>query len=167
MQTFLPFADFEQSARVLDYRRLGKQRVEAYQLYRALTGVTKGWVNHPAGKMWRGHEGALCAYGYIICTEWVRRGYKDTMRPFFRDQVLGRAFSSVPGATLTLDSPPWVGDPAFHAAHRSQLLAKDPAWYGQWGWTEEPGALPYIWPAPSAAGSADVPSPDAADRPRV
>ena len=30
MQTFLPYADFERSARVLDAKRLGKQRVEVY-----------------------------------------------------------------------------------------------------------------------------------------
>jgi len=29
MQTFLPYADFKLSTRVLDYKRLGKQRVEA------------------------------------------------------------------------------------------------------------------------------------------
>lgn len=32
MQTFLPYANFEASAKVLDYKRLGKQRVEAKQI---------------------------------------------------------------------------------------------------------------------------------------
>ena len=32
MQTFLPYADFAQSAKVLDMKRLGKQRVEVLQL---------------------------------------------------------------------------------------------------------------------------------------
>ncbi|MDQ1681515.1 MAG: hypothetical protein QOH99_56, partial [Frankiaceae bacterium] len=35
MQTFLPYADFGASARVLDDRRLGKQRVETLQILRA------------------------------------------------------------------------------------------------------------------------------------
>ena len=31
MQTFTPYADFEQSLRTLDTKRLGKQRVEVIQ----------------------------------------------------------------------------------------------------------------------------------------
>ena len=42
MQTFLPYPDFTQSAKTLDYRRLGKQRVEAWQILNALRGVSKG-----------------------------------------------------------------------------------------------------------------------------
>ena len=36
MQTFLPFPDFKMSAQVLDYKRLGKQRVEALQILKTL-----------------------------------------------------------------------------------------------------------------------------------
>lgn len=36
MQTFLPFSDFKKSAESLDYRRLGKQRVECLQILAAL-----------------------------------------------------------------------------------------------------------------------------------
>ena len=36
MQTFLPYSDFIKSAKCLDYRRLGKQRVEAWQIYNTL-----------------------------------------------------------------------------------------------------------------------------------
>ena len=32
MQTFLPYPDFKKSLQTLDYRRLGKQRIEAYQI---------------------------------------------------------------------------------------------------------------------------------------
>ena len=32
MQTFLPYADFAQSAKALDPKRLGKQRVETIQI---------------------------------------------------------------------------------------------------------------------------------------
>ena len=37
MQTFLHEPDFARNARALDSRRLGKQRVEALQILRALT----------------------------------------------------------------------------------------------------------------------------------
>ena len=66
MQTFLPFADFEKTARLLDTRRLGKQRVKTLQIVRALTRPGHGWRNHPAVRMWRGYEEALGAYGLVI-----------------------------------------------------------------------------------------------------
>lgn len=43
MNTFIISADPRETARLLDYRRLGKQRVEAFQLLRANLGLTKGW----------------------------------------------------------------------------------------------------------------------------
>ena len=52
MQTFVPYPDLHDSAAVLDYRRLGKQRVEAYQIIRAALHLSKGWGNHPATRMW-------------------------------------------------------------------------------------------------------------------
>ena len=41
MQTFLPYASFEESAKVLDRQRLGKQRVECLQIFNALAGDKK------------------------------------------------------------------------------------------------------------------------------
>ena len=40
MQTFLPYEDFTKTAQCLDYKRLGKQRVEAYQILRILKNIT-------------------------------------------------------------------------------------------------------------------------------
>lgn len=71
MQTFLPFPDYDKSARVLDDRRLGKQRVECLQILKALTIPSYGWQNHPAVKMWRGWEMQLCSYASYILDEWV------------------------------------------------------------------------------------------------
>lgn len=137
MQTFLPVADFAESARLLDDARLGKQRVEAFQIIRTLDGVTKGWRHHPAVRMWRGFEPALIEYALAMCDEWDRRGYADTVRGKLADHV--RA-----GAAPTA-LPPWLGDPALHASHRSNLLRKDPEFYGRYGWAEPPD-LPYVWP---------------------
>jgi hypothetical protein len=135
MQTFLPYPDFAKSAKVLDYRRLGKQRVEVLQLLKALrTGGS--WSNHPAAKMWRGYENALVSYGLDCCVEWIERGYKDT--------CMGKIESYWDGMA-NQDQPPWLGNSDFHAAHRSNLLRKDPVYYSQEGWTD-PDDLPYIWP---------------------
>lgn len=131
VQTFLPYPDFAKSAKCLDMRRLGKQRVEALQIYNALSGTSRGWRNHPATLMWAGCRSALAMYHNECITEWVRRGYKNTM-PLIDV-----------GARITL--PSWLGDDAFHAAHRSNLLRKDPLYYGQFKW-REPLTLPYIWP---------------------
>lgn len=133
MQTFLPYPDFAASAQVLDYRRLGKQRVETKQILNALSGLSKGWVNHPASLMWRGHESALVEYGYAMTLEWRRRGYKDTMLPWFEER-------RCPVFVL----PSWVGREDIHSSHRSNLLRKDPVFYGQFGWTES-ATLPYVW----------------------
>lgn len=50
MQTFLPYVNFAESAKCLDYRRLGKQRVEAKQILDVLNGKTTAWQNHPCVK---------------------------------------------------------------------------------------------------------------------
>lgn len=144
MQTFLPYSTFRQSARVLDRLRLGKQRCEAWQILQVLLGKTKGWANHPAVRTWRGYEPVLCIYGMEMCGEWISRGYRDTLHERFC-----RTLRSL--EERSLDFPPWRGDPSFHASHRSVLLAKDPEWYGQLGWTEAPaervdGSWPYVWP---------------------
>ena len=81
MQTFLPYANFNRSARALDYKRLGKQRVEALQIHNIVSGkrTTGGWVNHPAVKMWKGYAAALAVYHNTMIDEWVDRGYNNNM----------------------------------------------------------------------------------------
>lgn len=140
MQTFLPSPSYSESARILDYRRLGKQRVETKQILLAMSKTSGGWVNHPATKMWRGYEVELCQYGLHMCCEWVRRGYKDTLGEFFMDSLWQYESD---GRTLAL--PPWMGDERIHASHRSNLLRKDREFYSQYGWAE-PDDMPYIWP---------------------
>ena len=132
MNTFLPFADFAKSAQTLDRARLGKQRVEAYQL---LLGQ---WSKHPASKMWKGYEAALAFYGYTICLEWIKRGYKDTCWDKLSHALIHHV--------ETLDAPPWLGDERLHSSHRAALLHKNTKFYSQYkDWTEEP-KLDYFWP---------------------
>ena len=131
MQTFLPYRSMSESVRCLDYRRLGKQRVEAFQILNALAGKSKGWTNHPATKMWRGYENALAFYNDLCLEEWVRRGYKNTMK---KEESYG-----------AIRLPGWLGREDIHASHRSNLLKKDPEFYGKFGWTE-PDDLAYVWP---------------------
>jgi hypothetical protein len=130
MQTFLPYPDYTQSAQALDRKRLGKQRVEAWQILKALTNGG-GWANHPATRMWAGHEASLCDYARAMCDEWIARGYKDTMRDRF--------------PTASGPTPVWVGDDAFHMAHRSMLIQKNPEHYRPL-FPDTPDDLVYVWP---------------------
>lgn len=148
MQTFLPDPNFETCARTLDWRRLGKQRVECKQIMTALehwhnddlfkdNGRLRGWVHHPATLMWKHPEEplrylpALQHYYNCMVKEWIRRGFNNTM-PLY----------NVVLSELVL--PPWLGDPDFHHSHKANLVHKDREHYAPLF-----GDLPfeeYIWP---------------------
>jgi hypothetical protein len=151
MQTFLPVADFAESARLLDTPRLGKQRVETLQILRASELPDYGWANHPAVLMWRGRTPALVAYGLAMARIWRERGFADTTEPQigeFAPDVVGMPQAELAAAGLL---PSWLGDEELHRSHRSNLIAKDPGFYRprfaeRFG--PEPDDLPYVWPAP-------------------
>ncbi|WP_028652410.1 MSMEG_6728 family protein [Nocardioides halotolerans] len=154
MQTFLPYADFRRSAEVLDARRLGKQRVEGLQIIRGLTIPTYGWRHHPAVKMWRGHLEALGRYTLTTCEVWVAEGRADTVEATVRFELAEQGITEIrdQSALATAGTlPPWLGDEAFHLAHRSALLRKDPDHYGE-VFAGVPDDLPYLWPAPLTPG---------------
>ncbi len=136
MQTFLPYKSFTESAGCLDYKRLGKQRVETKQLLNVLLGLStgKGWKNHPAAKMWKGYEVALAEYGFIMSTEWAKRGFVDNLASWFDALRHGNVVC-----------PPWLGMEAFHKSHQSNLLRKDYEYYSKFNW-EVSDDLEYIWP---------------------
>ena len=139
MQTFLPYNNFAETAQCLDSKRLGKQRLEARQILEILLGIsspklTKMYRNHPAVKMWKGYEGALADYGYVICQEWrIARRYKDEQIYFFMSIEIPTVY------------PDWLGNERFHNSHKSNLLRKDPIFYGKYGWNV-PLDLDYYWP---------------------
>jgi Pyrimidine dimer DNA glycosylase len=138
VQTFLPYADFQKSVEVLDYRRLGKQRVETFQVLNILLErtPTKGWRNHPVTLMWTGYESALQLYQNITIREWVRRGYNNNM-----------SYEEIDPDTVIM--PTWFGNEEFHRSHRSNLLRKDFSYYSQY--FDEPNDLEYYWPGVSYA----------------
>ena len=130
MQTFLPYKSFRESAKVLDWKRLGKQRVEGMQIINAIENPNKqGWQNHPITIMWTPYLSALKLYTNVIIQEWMSRGYNNNMK--FYD--LGNRMTK----------PHWIGKEEFHSSHRANLLRKDYEYYSQFGWTEN-SESPYV-----------------------
>jgi hypothetical protein len=129
---------------MLDYRRLGKQRVEGLQILQCiLNGGERrtSWCNHPAVLMWKKNPAGLAAYIVAICQEWKNRGYRDTVEEKIRALI-------EPDET---DIPEWMGREDFHASHRSNLLRKDAEWYGRYGWIED-DSQEYVWPVRKSNG---------------
>jgi hypothetical protein len=149
VQTFLPYPGFAATARVLDPRRLGKQRVEALQVLRALTVPGYGWRHHPVVRMWRGYEEALTRYGLEICREWTATGRRDTCAASLGAEFTAVTARRTPRTQAELAGagalPPWLGDPEFHRSHRSALVRKDPGYYRPL-FPDVPDDLPYVWP---------------------
>jgi hypothetical protein len=160
MQTFLPVADFDQSARLLDSPRLGKQRVEALQVLRALELPDYGWASHPVVTMWRGRTAGLVVYGLAMVRAWRERGFADSTEALIAEFAPDAATMSQAEAAAAGLLPSWVGNDELHRSHRSNLLAKEPAFYRPL-FPGDPDDLPYIWPGaddvPPAAPSVGVP----------
>jgi hypothetical protein len=161
LQTFLPLTtnDFASIAKTLDNRRLNKQALEGWQILMTLVELDpqgndrkpKGWVNHPAVKMWRGYETALFHYIIAMTEEWEMRGFRTTIGDKARDTYHKAADLGRIGA---YKFPEWLTDEAtfaeITATHRQALLVKEYSWYHQFGWPEDTGVAPteytYIWP---------------------
>jgi len=159
MQTFLPYNDFVKSSQCLDFRRLGKQRVEAKQIINILTGVTPDsrWKNHPAVLMWKGYVPVLKFYHDVMLYEWIRRGYKNSMPFLFQsyegmhhtiscDKIIyTHTFKEIHlwGKIFEISLPDWLTD-EFCSWHRAALLEKNYDYYKQFNWTEEP-KIDYLW----------------------
>jgi hypothetical protein len=126
MQTFLPHRNFDKTAKHLDRKRLIKQSVENLQILKSLAGLygeTGAWRNHPAVKMWRGHEDFLFLYNESIVKEILMRGYKNTTHIQF-DEIYQDHFIG-----LESESPWWLGNESLHYSHKGRLYEKDPDKY--------------------------------------
>lgn len=134
MQTFLPYFDIIKSIKCLDTKRLGKQRVEAMQILKALSNPNYGWQNHPAVKMWRGYETLLTYYLNTCIDIWKKRGFRNTMLQCYDETNIEE-----------IKIPKWFGNKEFHDSHKSNLLRKFPEHYEQFNWKVSDN-LPYVWP---------------------
>jgi hypothetical protein len=130
MQTFLPYKDFTKTAKALDSKRLNKQILECYQILNVLSNddPRAGWRNHPAVKMWRGHEKALWGYAMAMLFEASSRGIKtDTNEKNLRTAWRLNADNWGSG------EPDWYTDEVamkrLTTTHKANLYKKDPIYY--------------------------------------
>jgi hypothetical protein len=98
-------------------------------------------------------------YQDATCTEWERRGFADTCREktlavLAIPSLLSRENLRVPVIDELLayeagqtPPPPWLGREDIHESHRSNLLRKDPEFYGEL-FPDTPADLDYVWPVP-------------------
>ena len=137
MQTFLPSTNFAWAARMLDSKRLNKQILEGYQILNVLSGMspTGGWRNHPAVKMWRGHEGMLHRYIQAMITEAKLRGIKTDKN----EENIRNLFNKV-GDSWGETMPDWYFDQnkimRIVTTHKANLFDKDPMYYAHFGYAK-------------------------------
>lgn len=132
MQTFLPYKDYHRVAEVLDSKRLNKQILECYQILNVLSNPspTAGWRNHPAVKMWRGHEFALWDYVNVMIIEANDRGIKTDKN---HENLLRLRKSH--GLSWGMRKPAWMGVKSVikrvTTTHKANLFKKQPEAYPQ------------------------------------
>jgi hypothetical protein len=129
MQTFVPFDNFEDSAAVLDNKRLNKQLLEGRQIYKIIaSNQLKGaWVNHPAVKMWRGFDNALFDYLRVIKDECLYRNIQTENNWNALTEMYEWNWHRGDGIVM----PPWWGDNKVHQSHRNNLYRKDSEYYAE------------------------------------
>ena len=165
MQTFITSKYSADIARELDNKRLFKQALEAWQILMVLCELDpqgnhrtpKGWVNHPAVKMWRGSEYYLYFYACQMLDEWERRGFKSTLKGKMWKTVVAADRKGVLTIGQGINEPSWWLDEdtmkKVISSHRRALLVKDYEWYHRFEWEEDtefyPEGYTYFWPVAS------------------
>ena len=119
VNTFLPYSDFKKCAKVLDNKRLLKQRVEAYQIiniiYKRKRKEKCGFMNHPAVIMWEENIDALKLYYNEMILETIKRNFNNNMKLYkIKDNI---------------KFPWWLGYNHIHFSHQASLLRKYPEHY--------------------------------------
>lgn len=120
---FLPFPDIKRSIETLDDQRLGKQRVEAKQIYDGLIDDTYSWSKHPACKMFicpvsnKKYTSFVKAYYNMTLSVWESRGKNNNMSFIEQDEDEEIEY-------------PWFWKwREFHYSHQASLIRKHPYYY--------------------------------------
>lgn len=115
MQVFIPHNSPLACAMVLDSKRFNKQILEVRQILTALSGHTKGYLNHPVTKMYASHQ------------KWLRY-YLKTFEMYQQgNKMLARIYSK----KADMCRPNWMTDDLCDQ-HKRRLYTKRPDLYYQW-----------------------------------
>jgi len=123
VNTFITYSDLKKNFKILDYKRLGKQRLEAKQILNVLEGKQEGYKNHPIVKMWQDHIPGLKVYLNYCIDEWVSRGYNNTMQK----ETIDLSENDVDNEIDLL--PWWCFNKQVQNTHKASLIRKDPDYY--------------------------------------
>lgn len=151
MQTFLPLLFiwdenksllenlrdyFIETAKVIDNKRTGKQRVEAKQLLNILLdrNTSSAWKNHPVLKMWIPWSEALKLYYNCFVNEWISRGFRNNM-----------LYEAINEEALEFQSIPlFITNKHFVNRMKANLLSKDENFYNKYKWNVQ-AKTGYYW----------------------
>ena len=147
VNTFLPFQDVRASAEALDRRRLGKQRVEAYQIWLVLGraeaayppyddlgdapwAAKRAWATE-AARRHHAHTGRRLGWAtHPAVVLWI--GHRDALAAYYNtmcDVWAERGGRNVLLKPLPAPAEPcwpaWTADARVHNAFRWQLLRKE------------------------------------------
>jgi len=159
MHTWLPSSNYDSIPNFLDDVRLRKQRFDCLRIFRALSDPSYGFQTHPVVRMWRGYEKNLFNYSCEICNGYLQRINSKTSDECLNEieqiEIDGLTFGKAEKDWYSLvnsewnkkhgSRPPWYSCEHIFSSHRAALLAKNPKWYTQFNWTEEP-KIRYFWP---------------------
>lgn len=163
--TFI-FAPLNYTCRVLDNKRLNKQKVEAKEILDATMRTSGGWINHPAVNMWRGYANGLKYYFNRIVEECIKRGFNNTMHiyEFTQQQLDNIHYETIEEYIESKNQcknqdknqnqdqiimPWWFTWPPLLYSHRCSLLRKMPIYYERFFSKDCLGDYldrGYIWP---------------------
>ncbi len=139
VNTFIPYSNVKKIAKVLDNKRLGKQRVEAKQILTIIEKIKSrkstaklAWRNHPAVLMWFNYTDALKYYYDTIVKEWINRGYVNNM-PLYNIQKV--------------EMPWFVKNKHINHSHQASLMRKEPKHYTMFNPPKQFMEYSYIWPS--------------------
>jgi hypothetical protein len=174
VQTFLPYPDFVKSVWCLDYRRLGKQRVECLQILQTLAigpyqkAIIPALLEFPKWEScsvnefktntkvylyrktpWYNHPAARMWKGFeTALAAYGIECCKEWTRRGFEDTCEEKIWSmphTIKKSMSEWKMPDWLGKENFHLSHRSNLLRKNETYYRPI-FPNDPNNLPYVWP---------------------
>lgn len=151
MLTLLPYADYEQSAKIFNNELLEDQIMAVNIILDALHQVNEssGWNNSPGVLMWMDYEPQLCILGLALCTVYETRNGR---RHEFEDRIQWH-LDCATGGSFTMRKPPWSGLAILHQSHQAELIRRHPKYVMHF--PDVSVSTPIFWPVPLKRSGSD------------